>query len=117
MYIYIYIYMIGNFPVNLTIDLGDNYTAWGAPTPSSHSKNSAIKICSKGWVAQKPFLTGSLTAALRFSKGWVRKDTNLGLRTGCSPYFIWGFNYKLTQLRPISLLTLGISGGLTRAQS
>ena len=25
----------------------------------------------------------SLTAALRFSKGWVRKDANLGLRTGC----------------------------------
>ena len=24
-------------------------------TPSSHSKNSATKICSKGWVAQKPF--------------------------------------------------------------
>ena len=28
-------------------------------------------------------LIGSLTAALRFSKGWVRKDANLGLRTGC----------------------------------
>ena len=27
-------------------------------------------------------LIGSLTAALRFSKGWVRKDSNLGLRTG-----------------------------------
>ena len=24
-------------------------------TPSSHSKNSQSKICSKGWVAQKPF--------------------------------------------------------------
>ena len=23
-------------------------------TPSSHSKNSATKICSKGWVAHKP---------------------------------------------------------------
>ena len=29
-------------------------------------------------------LTGSLTVALRLSKGWVRKDANLGLRTGCS---------------------------------
>ena len=29
------------------------------------------------------FLIGSLTTALRFSKGWVRKDANLGLRTGC----------------------------------
>ena len=29
------------------------------------------------------FLIGNLTAALRFSKGWVRKDANLGLRTGC----------------------------------
>ena len=28
-------------------------------------------------------LIGSLTAALRFSKGWVRNDANLGLRTGC----------------------------------
>ena len=31
------------------------------------------------------FLIGSLSAALRFSKGWVRKDPNLGLRTGCRP--------------------------------
>ena len=30
------------------------------------------------------FLMGSLTAALRFSKGWVQKDANIGLRTGCS---------------------------------
>ena len=29
------------------------------------------------------FLIGSLTAALRFSKGWVRKDLNLRMRTGC----------------------------------
>ena len=29
------------------------------------------------------FFIGGLTAALRFSKGWVRKDANLGLRTGC----------------------------------
>ena len=27
---------------------------WG--TPSSHTKISATKICSKGWVAQKPFV-------------------------------------------------------------
>ena len=26
------------------------------PTPSSHSKNSLSKICSKGWVAQTPFV-------------------------------------------------------------
>ena len=30
------------------------------------------------------FLIGSLTAALRFSKGWVRRDANLGLRIGCT---------------------------------
>ena len=30
-------------------------TQAGAGTPSSHSKNSATKICSKGWVAQKYF--------------------------------------------------------------
>ena len=29
------------------------------------------------------YLVGNLTAALRFFKGWVRKDANLGLRTGC----------------------------------
>ena len=37
-------------------------------------------------------LIGSLTAALRFSKGWVRKDPNLGLRTGCmliKPNNLW----------------------------
>ena len=53
-------------------------------TPSSHSKNSATKICSKGWVAQKPFLIGSLTAALRLSKGWVRKYLNLLIGIGCA---------------------------------
>ena len=53
-------------------------------TPSSHSKNSLSKICFKGCVAQKPFLLiGSLTAALRLSKGWVRKDLNLKMRIGC----------------------------------
>ena len=30
-------------------------------------------------------LIGSLTAALRLSKGWVRKEANLGLRTGRNP--------------------------------
>ena len=34
------------------------------------------------------FLIGSLTAALRLSKGWVRKDPNLGLRTGCIRSFV-----------------------------
>ena len=52
-------------------------------TPNSNTKNSATKICSKGWVAQKLLLIGNLTAALKSSKGWVRKDANLGLRTGC----------------------------------
>ena len=32
------------------------------------------------YLPRKLFLIGSLTAALRFSKGWVRKDANLGLR-------------------------------------
>ena len=30
--------------------------ALGMATPSSHSKNSPSKICSKGWVARKPFV-------------------------------------------------------------
>ena len=33
------------------------------------------------------YLIGNLSAALRFSKAWVRKDANLGLRTGCIPPF------------------------------
>ena len=32
------------------------------------------------------FLIGSLTAALRFSKGWVRKDLNLVMGIGCMPH-------------------------------
>ena len=42
------------------------------------------KTFSKGWVAEKPFGVGSLTAALRFSKGWVRKDLNLVMGVGCT---------------------------------
>ena len=53
-------------------------------TPSSHHKIFPRKNCSKGWVAQKPFLIGSLTAALRCSKGWVRNDLNLVMGIGCS---------------------------------
>ena len=34
---------------------------------------------------RKPLLIGNLTAALRLFKGWVRKDANVGLRTGCEP--------------------------------
>ena len=65
-------------------------------TPSSHSKISRHKTFAKGWVAKKLRLIGSLTAALKCSKGWVRKDANLGLRTGCNSGglgylpFAWG---------------------------
>ena len=30
-------------------------------------------------------LIGSLTAAPRFSKGWVRKDQNIAMGIGCNP--------------------------------
>ena len=53
---------------------------WHAP--SSHHKIFPHKICSKGWV--NLFLIGSLTAALRLSKGWVRKDLNLVIGIGCT---------------------------------
>ena len=32
---------------------------------------------------RKIYMKGNLTAALRFSKGWVRKDDNLRTRIGC----------------------------------
>ena len=85
MYIYSSQYHVRRGPVlghDCGRDPGGGGDAASEHTPSSHSKNSATKICSKGWVAQKSFLIGSLTAALRFSKGRVRKDANLGLRTG-----------------------------------
>ena len=51
---------------------------------SSHHNIFPHKTFSKGWVAQKPILIGSLTAALRFSKGWVRKYLNLVMGIGCN---------------------------------
>ena len=96
LYIYIYIYIRPQVRSmrKLRRTWSTSLVAWTSrtsrpgsppPAPRSHSKNSLSKICSKGWVAQKPSLIGSLTAELRFSKGWVRKDANLGLRTGCTP--------------------------------
>ena len=58
--------------------------ARGAATAGSHHKIFPHKTFSKGWVAQEPFVIGSLTAALRFSKGWVRKDLNLVMGIGCT---------------------------------
>ena len=101
-YIYIYTYGTRTIHINLNILKTSCLNKIGLPskarrtsnvsklvfklcmlTPSSHSKNSLSKICSKGWLAQKPLLIGSLTAALRFSKGWVRKDPNLVMGIGC----------------------------------
>ena len=83
-HIYIYIYICIYLDLSVCIWVHAFQSLPEPVTPSSHSKNSLSKICSKGWVAQKPFLIGNLTAALRLSEGWVRKDPNLGLRTGCS---------------------------------
>ena len=52
------------------------------------------------------FLTGSLTVALRFSKGWVRKDQNLGLRTGCTSWEAESDDSR--SWRAVSAPTLGI---------
>ena len=54
-----------------------------ANTPNSNHNIFPHKTFSRVWVAQKPFLIGSLTAALRCSKGWVRKDLNLVMGIGC----------------------------------
>ena len=53
-------------------------------TPSSHHNIFPHKTCSKGEVVEKPLLIGRLTAALRLSKGWVRKDPNLVTGIGCT---------------------------------
>ena len=84
-------------------------------TPRSHSNNALSKICSKGWVAQKLFLIGSLRAALRFSKGWVRKDANLGSRTGCnySYYLLFLFLFLLLTGCNYSYYLLGIPVPIT----
>ena len=49
---------IRGFPGKLeSINLGRyNLSREVGRTPSSHTKNSQSKICSKGWVAQKPFV-------------------------------------------------------------
>ena len=38
-------------------------------TPSSHSKNSLSKICSKGWVAQKPFFDRQFDGGAKIFQG------------------------------------------------
>ena len=40
----------------------------------------------RGGLPRNRFSIGSLTAALRFYKGWVRKDLNLVMGTGCTYY-------------------------------
>ena len=50
-HVYIYIYNTLLFSL-----LRPFATSPRCHTPSSHSKNSLPKICSKGWVAQAPFL-------------------------------------------------------------
>ena len=54
-------------------------------TPSSHRKIFPHKICPRVGLPRNLLLIGSLTAALRFSKGWVRKDLNLVMGIGCTP--------------------------------
>ena len=49
----------GRLGVQLTQGLADLFRQRN--TPSSHSKNSLYKICSKGWVAQAPFCWLAIT--------------------------------------------------------
>ena len=82
MYIYIYIYVFACVCIYTYIYTSSGAVSFGAgcdgafsgslceagsstfrqrtnvcmPTPSSHGKNSAAEICSKGWAAQKPFV-------------------------------------------------------------
>ena len=65
-------------------------------TPSSHSKNSLSKICSKGWVAQKHCLIGNYRSGVIFSKGWVRKDENLITWIGCRVCKGRGWTFVIT---------------------
>ena len=56
-------------------------------------ENSATKICSKGWVAQKHSFDRWFDGGAKMFQELGPKDANLGLRTGRSPYSIWGFNH------------------------
>ena len=56
-----------------------------ACTPSSHhSIFPHNTFCPRVGLPRNFILIGSLTAALRFSKGWVRKDLNLVMGIGCT---------------------------------
>ena len=53
-------------------------------TPSSHHKISLTWFVPRVGLPRNLCLIGSLTAALRCSKSWVRKDLNLVMGIGCS---------------------------------
>ena len=66
------------------------------PKPSSHGLRTSClqpvriarihcpRFVPRVGLPRNLFLIGSLTAAVRCSKGWVRQDANLGLRSGCA---------------------------------
>ena len=53
-------------------------------TPSSHHNFCLTISFPRVGLPRNLFLIGSLTAALIFSKGWVRKYLNLVMGTGCT---------------------------------
>ena len=60
-YIYIYIYVYESLISASSSSSSSSSYMLPCHTPSSHSNNSLSKICSKGWVAQAPFLIGTNT--------------------------------------------------------
>ena len=78
------------------IELGTDSALGASSTPSSHHKIFPHKTCSEGWVAQKNcLLIGSLTAALRLSKGLVRKYLNLVMGIGCRVTSVPGLTTRI----------------------
>ena len=55
-----------------------------APTPIPITIFSLTRFLPRVGLPRNLFLIGSLTAALRLSKGWVRKYLNLVMGIGCS---------------------------------
>ena len=91
-YIYIhiiYIYIYGTHPTIATPPSVTWKPSFSAPHravihPVRIARIPYPRFVPRVGLPRNLFLIGSLTAALRFSKGWVRKDANLGLRTGCT---------------------------------
>ena len=87
MYIYIYIYIEREREIFTPSGKPSTHPArpvrspGESTTPGLHNKIPALKIFARGWVAHESIFVTLST--LRFSRGWVRKDGNLVMETGC----------------------------------